>query len=442
MLKVKLRVCNSDRRLFAVILGLIFALMFVLNRYTFYVADDYTYMNSFADDNTRIKSIFEIFPSMYSHLFTMNGRIVAHFFVQFFLLFPSWIFDLINACVFVALIYCLYKYFFQKNEINILVVLGIFSAIWYFVPAFGQTILWLDGACNYLWGVTFSLIYLYPYVSFLKSGTIKHKHIKSMTVYVVSGVFVGNYLETSSFCTILFAVAVCSICRFILKRKVPGYLVWGIISMLAGFAVLMLSPGTLKNKLESFGLGGYITNFLEAIKMYTEHLMALLVVFIVLFTVALLREYKNTAISALFFLMSLIANFLHITATYYPERSMLTTTIFLLLSIGMLLTEFVDKYDIAAVSCVGILFLYTLPQIFYGGYDIYSTYSQMMARNDLALEEKCLGKTDLELPLITVETKYSAQYGLQDISVGDSTFWYNEYLAKYYEVSSVVGRSE
>lgn len=442
MLKTKLGACNSNRKLFIVTLFLIFAMMLVLNMYTFYVADDYTYMNSFADDNKKINSVFEIFPSIYSHAFTMNGRLVAHFFVQLFLLFPSWIFDIVNAGVFVTLVFCLYKYFYRKNEINVLAVLGIFSALWYFIPAFGQTILWLDGACNYLWAVTFSLIYLYPYVSFLKDGTIEFKHIKFMNLYVVSGVLVGNYLETSSFCTILFAVSVCGTCRFILRRKVPGYLVWGTISMFAGFAVLMLSPGTLKNKVEPLGFSGYVSNFLEALKMYTEHLMVLMIVFIVLFTAALLQEYKNTAISALFFLMSLIANFLHITATYYPERSMLTSTIFLLLSIGMLLPEFADKYDIAAISCMGILFLYTLPQLFYGGYDVYSTYSQMMERNDLAIEEKRLGKTELELPLISVETKYSAQYGLQDISVGDNTFWYNKYLAKYYDVSSVIGCSE
>lgn len=76
---------NENQVLFWLILFFIAAAMFIFNRYTTFMADDYSYMNSFAGTG-RIESILDIFPSMYAHAFSMNGRLVPHFFVQLFLL--------------------------------------------------------------------------------------------------------------------------------------------------------------------------------------------------------------------------------------------------------------------------------------------------------------------------------------------------------------------
>lgn len=110
-----LRKMNGNKYLFYLLVAGIFGIMFLLNHYTFYAADDYSYMNSFAT-HKKIQTVWDIFPSMYAHAKGMNGRLVAHFFVQLFLLLPSGIFDVVNAVIFTMLILILYRYLFWNKK--------------------------------------------------------------------------------------------------------------------------------------------------------------------------------------------------------------------------------------------------------------------------------------------------------------------------------------
>lgn len=130
-----LRKMNGNKYLFYLLVAGIFGIMFLLNHYTFYAADDYSYMNSFAT-HKKIQTVWDIFPSMYAHAKGMNGRLVAHFFVQLFLLLPSGIFDVVNAVIFTMLILILYRYLFWNKKRNALALVSIFGLVWYFAPAF------------------------------------------------------------------------------------------------------------------------------------------------------------------------------------------------------------------------------------------------------------------------------------------------------------------
>ena len=431
---------NRNKILFGMELFLILIIMFVFNKYTTFVADDYSYMYSFSD-STRIRSILDIFPSMYSHAFTMNGRLIAHFFVQLFLLFPPYLFDTVNAVFFLMLILAVYKYCFKRDEINIFGLAAVFAAVWYFVPSFGQVMLWLDGSCNYLWGITFSLWYLFPYVSLVIERTsIKNTVLKIL--FVLSGIFIGNWLETASFGTILIAAAMLLVSKFFLKKIIPMYMIMSICFMTVGFILMLLAPGTGKNKVSAEGLSGYIYNFLEAMDMYVNHLMWLVIIFIILFVGALFLGYKKKIllISLIFFLASLCTNFMHIIAAYYPERNMLASTVYLIIAVGILLREFKNgNYEIAMVSGLCVLLLFSCVQFFHGGVDIYSTYVQHEKRDMEAEEQKENGSKELVLPKITVATKYSAQYGLADLDSSQQNAWFNRAVARYYEVDSVLG---
>ena len=430
---------NRNKILFGMGLFLILTIMFVFNKYTTFVADDYSYMYSFSD-NTRIRSIFDIFPSMYSHAFTMNGRLTAHFFVQVFLLLPSYIFDMVNTVFFLLLILAVYKYCFKRNEINFFGLVVAFAAVWYFVPSFGQVMLWLDGSCNYLWGITFSLWYLFPFVS-LATGETSIKNNALKILFVLSGIFMGNWLETASFGTILIAVMLLLVSKFLYKKTIPMYMIVSICFMIVGFILMLLAPGTGKNKVATEGMSGYIQNFLEAMDMYVTHLLWLVIFFIVLFVCSIFLGYKkNLLISLLFFLASLCVNFMHIVAAYYPERNMLAPTLFLIIAVGMLLKEFrTGRYEMLVISTCCILLLFSSVQFFHGGVDIYSTYVQHVKRDKMAEEQIDGGIRDLTLPKIVVSTKYSAQYGLADLDASEKNTWFNRVVARYYGVDSVLG---
>lgn len=93
-----LRKMNGNKYLFYLLVAGIFGIMFLLNHYTFYAADDYSYMNSFAT-HKKIQTVWDIFPSMYAHAKGMNGRLVAHFLFTFLAVPCPGIFDVVNAVI-------------------------------------------------------------------------------------------------------------------------------------------------------------------------------------------------------------------------------------------------------------------------------------------------------------------------------------------------------
>ncbi|MBQ2328031.1 MAG: hypothetical protein II382_02485, partial [Oscillospiraceae bacterium] len=92
----KLKRADRSAGLRWVLLAGIGLIMLGLNWMTPLLADDYTYVHSWADWK-RITSPLQIPASMYAHGFKMNGRIVAHAFEQLFLIYPKHLFDFCNA---------------------------------------------------------------------------------------------------------------------------------------------------------------------------------------------------------------------------------------------------------------------------------------------------------------------------------------------------------
>lgn len=419
----------------------IILLMFIFNKYTYLMADDFTYVYSFADGQ-KIMGIRDIFSSMQAHFSSMNGRLTAHFFVQVFLFYAPWIFDVVNAAVFALFVCAISKYCFPEKEKNVLGLVLIFAVIWFFTPAFGQTMLWLDGACNYLWAVTFALWYLYPVVQLIK-GKALLKKVWMQIGFVLLGFFMGGYLETVSFGVIFINVCLLAYMKIRQKQKISLCYMGSIMTMSAGFIVMMTGPGTLKNKVATGGMQSYVENFLNALEMYTTHLLYLVLFFIVLFVVAIKFKYQkiNIYLSLVFFIASLATNFVHVVASYYPERNLLGSFVFLLIAIGVLIEDFWRGNTGIIMTCLcWIMLALSGIQILFGGWDVYSTYVQCMQRNEYIEKEKEKGNLNVVVPLIKAETKYSAQYGLKDLSKKKKDSWQNQGKAKYYGLQSILGK--
>lgn len=103
---------------------------------------------------------------------------------------------------------------------------------------------------------------------------------------------------------------------------------------------------------------------------------------------------------ALFFLAaSLITNFMHTVASYYPERNMLSSALFLIVGILIMVEEFWHRKIGIAVTCsCWILLVFFTVQFFHGSWDIYNTYAKCMARDRLAKEQIAAGEKNLTLP--------------------------------------------
>ena len=140
----------------------VFITVFLLSVLTPKYADDFCYTFSFATDR-RIQSVADIFPSMATHRVLLNGRVVPHFFVQLFLMFPKAVFSVLNALQAVLLMLLSSRYLQSEGRTKCLVLLCGLFGIWIFSPSFGENYLWLDGAVNYSWALTALMLFLIPY---------------------------------------------------------------------------------------------------------------------------------------------------------------------------------------------------------------------------------------------------------------------------------------
>ena len=187
---------NHSRKLLYLFWAGAFGLMLLLNFLTHYYADDYVYMYSFLT-GMRIENVFDIFPSMHKHYFTMNGRLTAHFFAQLFLMMPKFIFNIANALMFLAMLLLIDKLSNRENRTNCLFFALSFCAVWVFQPAFGQVNLWLDGSVNYLWSAVVALFFLTFYVNRLEGKRILLS-IPKKIFFILFCFLAGGYSENTS----------------------------------------------------------------------------------------------------------------------------------------------------------------------------------------------------------------------------------------------------
>ena len=143
---------RARQGLFALILLAILAQMLVLNAHTPLMMDDYDYSFSWSTGE-RIDGIADVLASQAAHYRLWGGRSVVHALAQLFLWLGKPVFNIANAVMYVLLLLellalsgCGWR---RADCLRLLLAHGVLLSG---VSFFGTVFLWLDGACNYLWG--------------------------------------------------------------------------------------------------------------------------------------------------------------------------------------------------------------------------------------------------------------------------------------------------
>lgn len=423
----------------------IFILLLVYNRLTPYLVDDFTYCFSFQTGD-KLSGILDIFPSMLAHASSMNGRLAAHSLVQFFTLLPNWVFDLINAAMFVLQIYLLCG-FTPKGRARWLQLLLAFFSLMFFELAFGQVNLWQDGAINYLWSVVFSLLFLRPFAfSFLSPTSVSATSRRQAWFALLGGFFVGAYSETVSAAAIFCGAALVLAQWFTGGRKSWNtQLLARLAAAMVGYVSIYLAPAQWKNKSVSGNIASFWDGFLRAGRMYL-HFWVLLLVFGVLLSVAIAKkaDRKRLLLALSFLGSSLVANFMLAFASYYPERASVGAFAFLLCADMVLCATLLEdrkaRWPFFAATLV--LILCCIKPVYYGSYDILRTYREICINKNTIVQSQQTGLRDVSLPLVIGRTKYSAIYDLAYLDCENCFSWPNDAMAKYYNMDSISGIAE
>lgn len=228
---------------FFILLG-VFLLLFFLNYKTPMIGDDYSYSFIFSTSD-RISSLSDIFESQYLHYYGWGGRSVVHAIAQALLLFSSpLLIDLFNAFAFLAFICLMYLHVLGKRNVyDIRLLIVLFASVWILQPAFGETILWITGSANYLWGMLIILLFLLPY-RFYKpvAGNKVSRNVLYACLMFLGGIIAGWTNENTALGMILI------ITMYIVYYKynewtIRSWVYWGMLGAIVGYIFMIMAPG-------------------------------------------------------------------------------------------------------------------------------------------------------------------------------------------------------
>lgn len=435
---------NPSLLIFSALSFLFFVLMLCLNALTPYIADDYVYRYSFSGTKVLLQEsgFSEVFRSMYRHAFVMNGRVVSHGLDQLFMYFPKTVFNIVNALMCVLMLYVMYRIINYGNKRNCILYVAIAMAIWCYTPAFGQVYLWQIGAVNYMWAVFGAVLFAVPFIYRFVCGKELLNRWWTKGLFCVFAVALGLYNEIASFIAILFAAILNCIIPLVQKNKKFSFLHIAELCAIIGYLLLLAMPSEIGAKQSRLELSVLLANFTEVTRLLKEHMLPLMLVWAVFFAIGcIVKTAKERLIlSGLFAFCAVCASYMMAVASYIPERCMVTTAIFAILAVGILLPELLKtKYAAVPISCLtmlAVLFAFNFAE---GTVDVLDSYLQVSARETEIANQKAAGNMDLELKLIDYKTKYSPFYDLADLQTDESDVWPNSSMAQYYGVNSMLG---
>lgn len=440
------------------LMGIVFLAILLLTMLTPLLADDFGYAlkNSWID----------IFKREFQQYMGWGGRSVAHILARIFLSLPKAIFNIVNSLVFVGM--TLLMYFHAKGNTKLdspTVYLFVVASVFLFVPTFGQTVLWVTGSCNYLWMMTLVLLFLLPFRLQLEDEKAVHKFFPMGMFFL--GVLAGWTNENTGGAAILCALLLLGIRKIIYKRKIPLWMILGVLGSFIGFMVLVLAPGNAlravavieearpTTELRLWRFVGYEGTFFKIydlcrklIEVFVDKFSLLLVLFSS--GVAFLFINKKTQkigvawIYCLSGVAAVVAMLLSPTTQVSENslwgRSLFSAVIFILMAIAVVIDQLHEEKEWYKGVVVLVVALMTSATLIYGKafIDLSYLFYQNKIRENYIEQQKSLGNYNVVVFPLELEysTSYNAQRELSDLETSKE-FWVNDGYADYHGIESV-----
>ena len=222
-------------------MALIGCLMLMLNSYTPLMMDDYDYSFSWATGG-RLAGIKDILASQQAHYAMWGGRSVTHFLAQLFLYLGKPVFNIANTLMYLCLLLEICLLGRRRGEgIDWRMPLAVHGLLFFLVPFFGVVFLWLDGACNYLWGTALALVPLLIAKSEREGGffdTDGKRGLSALPLCLIAG-----WTNENTACGVLAVIILLLAYDFLTKRHIRKWRLAAVCAQAMGVALLLLAPG-------------------------------------------------------------------------------------------------------------------------------------------------------------------------------------------------------
>lgn len=419
-----------------------FIAVYIFNMLTPKMSDDLLF------DKSLHQTIGDVIRQEYISYFEHTGRTVLELISRIFMIFPKSVFDVCNSLAFVGTELLIYWNIKERKKYDVFLYVLINLCMWILSVDFNQTVLWLVGACNYIWGVFIILGFISVYRFYLEKGAdIKNKILTGVMLFV-TGLLAGWCNENTSGGAILI-VLLLTAKYYYDNRKVEKVLFSGIIGALVGFAFMILAPGNAARgamvaEAESYsGLARYISRGLKIFKAIDEHLLIYMIVICLLGAYfyyakkyALLEFYEV----AVFGVSSLATAVVLIMTTEPMARAYFGANIFMMIA-ALQMVQKIREDDVLLIALKnGGIITMTIAMMFTyveEGANLARIRREVNTRENYILEEKAKGNDQLVLPALrpAFESKYSWFHDV-DIS-NDEENWNNNIYMECYGINIV-----
>lgn len=376
------------------------SILFLLNVLTPMIADDFGYLLVYRE-NTPIHSLADIFRSQYNHYRLWGGRSVVHFIAQVLLQLPPVLTDMLNTFVYMLYIWLIYLHIKGRKAHSILLFVFINFAVWLMQPAFGDTILWVIGSANYLWGTTIILLCLLPFRLYDGMPEAKGKIILKSVLLFFFSLLAGWTNENTAAAMLGMMVLFLIYYRSRLWR-IPIWAIISLVGSLITYIVMILAPG---NTLRA-GDAGELSLFIICYRLFI-HTMELCttygvlnVLYVILFI--LYWKYnmhscirKDTIKLSLIYLLGVVGGvYVMVFSPSFPPRAWFGVLTLYIIAIGQLLYNLNYEYRFLRIirSSLLIFGLLAFTFTFYTATkDVYGFYNIFKDRDNIVQVAKAKG---------------------------------------------------
>ncbi|MFR0676273.1 DUF6056 family protein [Dysgonomonas mossii] len=385
--KTKTRTC------WIVVIVICFTAIYPLNRLTPIISDDFAYLFIYGEDG-RITSIKDIIHSQINHYYMWGGRSVVHFIAQVLLMLPKYIADLLNTLVYLSYISLIYLHIKGSAKNSILLFLMVNLGVWFLQPVLGDTVFWLTGSANYLWGTWLILLFLLPFR--LYRGRISTPILQilySICIFIL-GILAGWTNENTA-----AAMLVIIIGFFIYYRShkwsIPVWAIAGFAGAVIGFIIMIAAPGNFVRAGETttfslYNLSYRLFMWTLTFFYYSGPLFLIALISVITFSRFSRGDKKDKMKLVLIYAVAaIVAVYAMLASPTFPRRALFGVVTFLIIAIGICLYNldyknvFLRQIRLVVVSVSLMAFLFT----FYLSWKEINSYSKIVAQREAVIQQ-------------------------------------------------------
>lgn len=423
--------------LFAFCFVVIAVTMFRLNRLTLWVVDDL--LKEQAARN--IHNFNQLFALAHNFYLGWGGRVWGEIYAQLFLMIPKPAFNYINTFGYMLLLLLIQWNILGKWKLYPGLLIFIHFSLLLCLPAFGQDVLWISGAANYMWASLFPLLFLGLWRSYQANPSPKFNHPLSQLIILLLGVFAGWANENVSVALLMIALGYMYIYRKDLST-IPRFAYAGTLGLFIGSLALWLAPGNFVR----FAAEKHSKSIFHMVHMLYGNMKALVdpsaTLFLVIAFVLLLLGVKNIkkAVAVNFFVGAIASSLAFSVVGQIYNRVFFGLTVLLIIAVGILYVQCANSLKARKLQCVVAIFLLLGSLGFYQQARAgIKEYADRWHENvQIIQQEKDHGNMDVFINPVPPKNKFCATYGLDDIKPQDENkHWLNTGVAKFYGIHTI-----